>query len=224
MNLAIKYPNIGDEFTYESLIPCLLFAETRSDIINKEKNTLIEFLINAPYFIRFVRKGMFGDESVYKLSEKAWEKIGTLTHENRSSNKNVFVAMSFHESTKPVREAIRQAIINAQFSATFMDEEIHNRQIVPEMLRLIKESRFLIMDISSPNYGAYYEAGYAMGLAKEVIITCKKDVFDKKEYKDWIEEKAYKPHFDIAQKQILVWEKESELTIKLIEWIKYLFK
>ena len=38
------------------------------------------------------------------------------------------------------------------------------------------------------------------------------------------EEKKYakylKPHFDIAQKQILVWDNYEDLTKKLEEWIK----
>ena len=81
------------------------------------------------------------------------------------------------------------------------------------------------MDITDPNYGAYYEAGYALGLGKEVIITCRKDVHDRKAFKCdkdemcKFEEKALKPHFDIAQKQILVWENTADLTKQLKEWI-----
>ena len=82
------------------------------------------------------------------------------------------------------------------------------------------------MDISDPNYGAYYEAGYALGLGKEVIITCKEEVLSHKYVTD--EEKKYerylKPHFDIVQKQILVWSDYEDLTHKLTEWIKALFK
>ena len=35
-------------------------------------------------------------------------------------------------------------------------------------------------------------------------------------------ERYLKPHFDIAQKQILIWNDESDLTKKLSEWIKAL--
>lgn len=141
-------------------------------------------------------------------------------------NKEVFVAMSFHESANLIREAIRKGINEAHFSTLFMDEVVHNHQIVPEMLRLIKESKFMIMDITQPNFGAYYEAGYAQGLGKEVIITCSREVWDKKDFscnkdKDcrYIEI-ASKPHFDIAQKQVLVWKDYADLTKQLAEWIK----
>ena len=146
----------------------------------------------------------------------------------KNGNKDVFVAMSFHKSAEDIRAAIKQGIDNAQYSSLLMDEIVHNHQIVPEMMRLIKESRLMIMDITYPNFGAYYEAGYAQGLGKEVIITCKREVWDQKKFvceKDdncrYIEI-ASKPHFDIVQKQILVWDDYDDLTKKLAEWIKHL--
>ena len=165
------------------------------------------------------------------LSSKALDRVSEL-QKTQSNNKNAFVAMSFHESATEIREAIKLGIENAGYSAELMDEIIHNHQIVPEMLRLILESRFLIMDITQPNFGAYYEAGYAQGLGKEIIVTCQEEVFNQKKYecefipKDdktcWLKEVATKPHFDIAQKQILVWKDYADLTKKLSEWIKFI--
>ena len=164
-------------------------------------------------------------DTTIQLLANGWKQIEKLQAED-NYNKEVFVSMSFADSTKPIREAIKEGIKQAGFSPKFMDEIIHNRQIVPEMFRLIRECRFLIMDISDPNYGAYYEAGYALGLGKEVIITCKEEVLSHKYVTD--EEKKYerylKPHFDIVQKQILVWSDYEDLTHKLTEWIKALFK
>lgn len=164
----------------------------------------------------------------YELLVDGLKRVDEL-QKNQSNNKNVFVSMAFNDSTKETREAIRQGIINAGYSAKFIDEIIHNKQIVPEMFRLIRECRFLILDISDPNYGAYYEAGYALGLGKEVIICCNQDAFsgnikiDGSAITDEEKEKFGKylrPHFDIAQKQILVWTDYADLTKKLEEWIK----
>lgn len=165
------------------------------------------------------------------LTPTALQKIYEL-QKTQSNNKNVFVAMSFHKSADNIREALKAGITGAGYSAELMDEIIHNHQIVPEMLRLIKESKFLIMDITEPNFGAYYEAGYAQGLGKEVIVTCREDVFNTKDYKcehkqDNGEDCRYKlvaskPHFDIAQKQILVWKDFDDLTRQLTEWIKFI--
>ncbi len=165
-------------------------------------------------------------EGVYvTLLAEGWRRVDEL-QKSGSDSKDVFVSMSFAPSAKETREAIRNGIIQAGFSPEFIDEIIHNRQIVPEMFRLIRESRFLILEISEPNYGAYYEAGYALGLGKEVIITCSAEVFNHKYESE--EEKKYerylKPHFDIAQKQILVWNSYDDLSLKLCEWIKALIR
>lgn len=171
----------------------------------------------------------------FTINPLGWARIEEL-QKSKIINKNIFVSMAFNEETKDTREAIRQGIIKAKHSPEFLDEIIHNRQIVPEMFRLIRESRFLILEISDPNYGAYYEAGYALGLNKEVIVCCRRDVFERKDYdcdkengqnkdkdkKCWYMQKALKPHFDILQKQILVWDDYSDLTKKLEEWIREL--
>ena len=127
--------------------------------------------------------------------------------------------MAFNTETDDTRKAIKAGIEKAGYSPEFIDEIKHNRQIVPEMFRLIRESRFLILDITDPNYGAYYEAGYALGLGKEVIICCSSDVFNK-DYTNVENAKYIKPHFDILQKQVLIWKDYEDLTNKLCEWIK----
>lgn len=167
------------------------------------------------------------DETLLKnitLEAEGWKEIEKL-QKNHMHNKDVFVAMSFDEGLNDIRDAIAKGTTDAGFSAEFMDKIIHNQDIVPEMLRMIRECRFLIMDISEPNYGAYYEAGYALGLGKEVIITCSREtknrIYETEEEKKI--EKYKKPHFDIAQKQILVWDDTEDLSRKLTQWIKALF-
>ena len=187
---------------------------------------IANYLFNEGYLQGNINENLKIDISlgtVFTLTPKALARVDELQRDI-SNNKDVFVAMSFH-NTEDIREAIRRGILEAGFSDKFIDEIIHNQQIVPYMMRLIRECRFLIMDITDPNYGAYYEAGYALGLGKEVIITCKKDVRDRKDFKCdkdetcKFEEKALKPHFDIAQKQILGWEDTADLTKQLKEWI-----
>ena len=57
-----------------------------------------------------------------------------------------------------------------------------------------------------PNYGAYYEAGYAQALGKQVIMCCRKSEFDSDKGR---------PHFDVAQKSMIVWKDEEELVERL---------
>ena len=221
---------IGDDVNINIGAARGVFFVELKDVIDSEVYLNIES--QTEYYLDYLRKEEYLDyEKDYnfpfvdyydnisiKLLPKALARVDEL-QKDINNNKDIFVAMAFNDDTKPTREAIRKAIQEAKFSDKFIDEIIHNQQIVPYMMRLIRDCRFLIMDITEPNYGAYYEAGYALGLGKEVIITCRQDIFSKKIYKDELEEKALKPHFDILQKQILVWKDEKDLSAKLKQWI-----
>lgn len=215
----------GDEikFNFDEIASLSFFRRINAndDSLTEQLNFLSDFFkenmlvdINFPPIISM-------NEYSLKILPAGWKRVDEL-QKNQTNNKHVFVSMSFSEATKETREAIRKGIIGAEMSPDFIDEIIHNHQIVPEMFRLIKDCRLLVLDITDPNYGAYYEAGYALGLGKEVIITCSREMFNKEYTTD--EEKKYakytRPHFDIAQKQILIWDNHDDLTKKLQEWIK----
>ncbi len=233
LNIAKRSKFMGDRVKYtEEEFLSLLFVkrynQNGESYSNNELYNQRDLMYGYLYSNDYVSIKSQDEKGIsFFLSSEGWKRVDKLQKEN-INNKNVFVSMSFNDETKDTREAIRQGIINAEFSPEFIDEIIHNKQIVPEMFRLIRESRFLILEISDPNYGAYYEAGYALGLGKEVIITCNKNAFRGKndKYTDEEIEKFKKylvPHFDIAQKQILIWDDYEDLTKKLEEWIKALF-
>ena len=117
----------------------------------------------------------------------------------------VLVAMKFGDDTKPLREAIRKGIKDAEYNAIFIDEVQHNDYITPELLKHIRDSKFVVVDLTHQNNGAYFEEGYAMGLGKTVIQLCKKDTT---------------LHFDIAQKNTIIWEIEDEIPERLTNRIK----
>ena len=91
-----------------------------------------------------------------------------------------------------MREKIKEGL--SGYDVRIMDEIEHNHQIVPEMLKEIKDSRFVVAELSHHNNGAYYESGYALGLGKEVIHICAKS-----ELKSGL-------HFDVAQVNTIVYE------------------
>jgi len=55
--------------------------------------------------------------------------------------------------------------------------------------------------------GVYYEAGYAHGLEKEVILTCREGDFDDQ-------------HFDVAQIATIRWKDDDDLYKKLVKRIE----
>lgn len=163
------------------------------------------------------------NKAKFELKHNLWLKAEQLQLINKN-NKNVFIAMSFDDTDdlKSIRSAIERAISDAKFDSKIMDKIIHNEQIVPYMLKLIRDSRFMIMETTHPNMGAYFEAGYAEGLGKQVIVCCRKTEFDN-QINNTDQQKEKSIHFDIAQKQLLIWDNYEDLTNKLKQWIEALF-
>lgn len=230
LGIAKKSEFLGDivELTHDEFLSAMFISRyDRQGQTMEKKKIDNQFKKISDYLIEnnYLDIGGNGEKIYVQLLPDGWKRVDDLQSDDKN-NKNVFVSMAFNETTNNTREAIRNGIINAGYSPKFIDEIIHNKQIVPEMFRLIRESRFLILDITEPNYGAYYEAGYALGLGKEVIICCKEEMFTK-QYETEEEQKYQKylkPHFDIAQKQILVWIDYEDLIHKLTEWIKAIIK
>lgn len=119
---------------------------------------------------------------------------------NTANGRNVLVAMKFGDDTRLLREAIRDGIQKAGYIAVFIDEVQHNDFITPELLKYIRDSRFVVVDLTHKNNGAYFEEGYAMGLGKPVIQLCKQGT---------------QLHFDIAQKNTIMWTEENDIPEQL---------
>jgi len=149
----------------------------------------------------------FNQQDHITILPNGWKRIDEL-QKNQSNNKQVFIAIAFSDEMKEVQEAIEKGIRKAGFVPHVMNKNKHNNQIVPEILYQIRQSKFIIAEFTTNNNGAYYEAGYAAGLGKEVIHLCKKDEFEKK------------GHFDIKQKSTILWENTSEIEDNLCEHIK----
>lgn len=142
------------------------------------------------------------EESYYggiSITPKGYDRIDKL-QKNSDDGKDVLVAMRFGNETSKLREAIRKGVFDAGYHAVFIDEVEHNGFITPELLNRISKSRFVVADLTHKNNGAYFEEGYAMGLGKNVIQLCKKGV---------------ELHFDIAQVNTIMWEKEDDIPLRL---------
>lgn len=139
----------------------------------------------------------------YTLTPEGWARVDELQKNQAETSKTVFVAMSFATEMKNVRESIRKGIVATGYDAIFIDEKQHNKQIVPEMLYQIRQAKFLVAELTKHNNGAYFEAGYALGLGKEVIQLCSKESF------------RTDGHFDVKQVSTILWEEENEITEKL---------
>lgn len=145
-----------------------------------------------------------GDASAYKIqiTPDGWAFLDDHARPSVISNQ-VFVAMSFLPELKPVWEnGIRPALKKARFQPYRVDAEPHIDRIDTKIITEIKNSRFLVADVTHQRPGVYFEAGYALGLGLPVFWCVRKDDLDN-------------VHFDTRQYNHIVWENEADLAIQL---------
>ena len=115
----------------------------------------------------------------------------------------VFVAMSFAPELKPAWEGgIKTAVTRAGFRPYRVDAEPHIERIDMRIITEIRNSRFLVADVTLQRPGVYFEAGYALGLGIPVFWCVRND--DLKNV-----------HFDTRQYNHIVWENEQHLAEQL---------
>ena len=56
-----------------------------------------------------------------------------------------------------------------------IDAKEYNGDVVDEIMAEIRESRFVVCDLTGHRNGVYFEAGFAMGLSIPTIWTCRDD-------------------------------------------------
>lgn len=122
----------------------------------------------------------------------------------------VFVAMSFADELKPAWEnAIAPALVKAQFRPYRVDAEPHIDRIDTKIITEIKNSRFLVADVTQQRPGVYFEAGYALGLQIPVFWCVRADDLDN-------------VHFDTRQYNHIVWKNEEQLAENLYLFVSAL--
>lgn len=183
-------------------------SPTKGQWIERNKE---EWIQEVNYMLKFLTKNDYIETDEFKgiephsivLTPKGYARVDEL-QKNTANGRSVLVAMSFR-NTKDLREAIRKGITDAGYDAVFIDEVQHNEFITPELLKHIRDSKFVVVDLTHKNNGAYFEEGYAMGLGKPVIQLCHSGVT---------------LHFDIAQKNTIIWKEENDIPERLCNRIK----
>jgi len=160
-----------------------------------------------------------------------YDGISYLNKKQKEVQKDLcFVAMSFGDSEKPIyTEAIEPAIEAAGYQARRVDDTDHHidkeQTINDSILALAKKANFVVCDYTGNKRGVYFEHGYAWGLSKKVIMTCKDPEIQKRE---WIasgkDEKDFDPlHFDVRNYPFIMWtdlaDLRTRLQAKIESWI-----
>jgi nucleoside 2-deoxyribosyltransferase len=144
--------------------------------------------------------------NVVEITAAGWEFLEKNETVGIISNQ-AFVAMSFSPKLNSIwKDAIKKGVENAGYSAYRIDVKPHSDRIDMKIMAEIKNSRFLVADVTEQKQGVYFEAGYAIGLGLPVIWSCRKDDFKN-------------AHFDTRQYNHIIWEKPEELEEGLYNFI-----
>jgi hypothetical protein len=137
-----------------------------------------------------------------RLTPGGWEHFRLLTTSGIYSRK-AFMAMAFGQAE--LDSVFTNYFVPAVALAGFDLQRASDGQtagLIDDLMRIrIRTSRFVVCDLTHLNRGAYWEAGFAEGLDKPVIYTCREDVF-----KDT--DATKRPHFDTNHLSHVLWTPE----------------
>lgn len=117
-----------------------------SDDCEHELKYMLDYLVKCSY-IEY-SDGPSEEECVdISLTPEGYARVDVL-QKNTSYGRNALVAMKFGDDTKRLREAIRKGVSDAGYVAIFIDEVQHNDYITPELLKHIRDSKFVVCDLT----------------------------------------------------------------------------
>ncbi len=135
-----------------------------------------------------------------RLTIEGWQRYEELKR-GKASGKTAFLAMSFKEEHREDQDFIIETFKPVVAETGFRLQDIRENPeagLIDNHIRVaIRMARFVIADLTHSNQGAYWEAGYAEGLGKPVIYSCREDVFN---------DPTKRPHFDTNYCQTVVWD------------------
>jgi|SRR5215469_1957896 len=114
--------------------------------------------------------------------------------------KTVFSIMSFDEQYLPIYRVYEQVCEYFGFKADRTDQSVSSERIIPRIEDGIRNSPFVLADVSEERVNVLYEVGFAKALGKDVILTAREGT---------------KLPFDAYDIQTVFWEKPADLRTKL---------
>jgi hypothetical protein len=197
--LANDYP-VGKTFNHENFYP-------HKELINKREasNSFMSTawcrdFEDAYYLIRYVLcnelgwLSPFNSDHVFCISPRGWLQLEGI---GKTDSQIGFCAMWFSDEVKTLwTDCIELAIRDAGYEPLRIDGKQHNNKIDDEIIASIRQSKFVISDLTGNRGGVYYEAGFAHGLGLPVIFMCRQSDEDN-------------PHFDIRQYNTIFWTSDN---------------
>jgi hypothetical protein len=146
-----------------------------------------------------------GDRVQVRLTLEGWKEARKSSLDD--GNGVVFVAMPFGPDFDQVFHAgIAEAVRRNHMTPRRMDQVPHTERIDERILGEIRRATALVIDTTYANPNVMFEAGFAMGLSKPIVWTCRLDYLPK-----------LKDTFDIRQYRHIPWAEgqEAQLAIEV---------
>jgi hypothetical protein len=157
---------------------------------------LVLWLVDSVPEVFLERQLLLGGAAHASLTLAGWERVGALRTEVRD-NHRAFMAMKFGDPAlnSVLADCFKPAVAAAGFELATVLEGQPAGLIDDRMRVAIRTARFVISDLTHGSHGAYWEAGFAEGLGRPVIYTCRK-----------VEWEAQSSHFDTNHLSTIVWD------------------
>jgi nucleoside 2-deoxyribosyltransferase len=135
-----------------------------------------------------------------RLNPEGWRRYGELSRSHAASRYG-FMAMMYgdQELDAVVANHFVPEVRKTGFDLRRLDQGQPAGLIDDQLRVMIRASRFLICDLTHGNRGAYWESGFAEGLGKPVIYTCRSEVFRDRQHE-------HHPHFDTNHMVTVIWD------------------
>lgn len=132
----------------------------------------------------------------YRLTFRGWTHLDEIRRRS-VDNRLAFMAMQFGDAEleKNVERCFRPAVARTGFELRVLSGPQQRAGSIDDQLRVaLHTARFVLADLTHGNNGAYWEAGFAEGLGRPVIYTCRET--------EW---KTRKTHFDTNHLRHVIW-------------------
>ena len=138
-------------------------------------------------------------DASFQLRMDGWEYYRQLMRDAPES-RLAFMAMDFKEAdiARVVTSCFQPAVKRAGFELRRLTDRQPAGPIDDQMRVALRTCRFVISDLTHGNRGAYWESGFAEGLGRPVIYTCRADVWEKE-----------KTHFDTNHLATIIWNEDA---------------
>lgn len=188
---------LGDSLRYPGRYMGLDYENLRAQVGAYDAEG-VAFIVDSLKQEGLVETDVTQQERRARLSLDGWKLFHQLTR-GSSSGHRAFMAMQYGDETldRMFADHFRPAADAAGFDLFRLIEEPKAGSIDERLRVEIRRAAFVVADLTHGNQGAYWEAGFAEGLGKPVIYTCR--------HKVWEQQRT---HFDTNHLHTVIWDED----------------